>query len=54
MHDEYWMPWRPLYEGYAALAWAVGVGISLGLAAVTELPSGPFLVMAAISAGLGC
>jgi len=52
MHDEYWMPWRPLYEGYAALAWAVGVGISLGLAAVTELPAGPFLVMAAISAGL--
>ncbi|MFO1432486.1 MAG: conjugative transfer system coupling protein TraD [Candidatus Competibacteraceae bacterium] len=52
MPNAYWMPWRPWYEGYAALAWTVGVGISLGLAAITELPVGPFRVMAIISACL--
>ncbi|MFO1432802.1 MAG: type IV secretion system DNA-binding domain-containing protein [Candidatus Competibacteraceae bacterium] len=41
-YHAYWMPWRPLYEGYALFGWLVGAMINLGLTWFSGLPAGIF------------
>lgn len=49
----YEMPWRPNYELNAALSWISATGLSLGVNALTSLPSMPFYTMAIVSLGMG-
>lgn len=44
----YEIPFRPIYEGYAAAAWVGGTAIMYAVSVTTFLPSGPFYVMAGI------
>ena len=44
----YEMPWRPNYEGQAALGWVVAAGASVGVHLVSDLPPEPFWWMTGI------
>ena len=46
----YWMPWRPIYEGYAAGVWLATAVTLLGVAVVAPLPPGLLQVSAGLSA----
>jgi hypothetical protein len=41
-YHAYWMPWRPLYEGYALLGWLAGAAVNLWLAWFSDLPADLF------------
>ncbi len=45
----YWMPWRPIHEGYAAGIWLATAITLLSVAAVAPLPPGPLQVSAGLS-----
>lgn len=46
----YWMPWRPIYEGYAASVWLATAITMLSVAVVVPLPPGPLYLSAGFSA----
>lgn len=46
----YDVPWRPNYEAYQTLAWGGGAASALALAQLADLPPGPMLAMASMSA----
>jgi conjugal transfer pilus assembly protein TraD len=46
-------PFRPIYEGYAALVWAATAVAALIVGELVDLPAGPFLYVAAACLAMG-
>ena len=49
----YEIPFRPIYEGYAAAAWGCGAAFMAAMAKAGSLPGAPFYLMGGASAGMG-
>jgi len=47
--QNYEIPWRPIYEKGAALAWIIGAAAMFIIAQRTGLPEGPFIIMGGAS-----
>jgi conjugal transfer pilus assembly protein TraD len=45
------MPWRTMYEGYAAVGWLVAIAMLVYFWAWADLPGWPFLYLVVLSAG---